>query len=207
MQHYHRLLEDLRDNHDKKYMELTEDAKNDLEWFIRFLPKFNGKSMMKSGDPTWTILADACPTGGGATDYSKYIAYTFPLRIKETYHISILEALNCLVALRVFLNKDRHHTVVEIKCDNMPAVQVLNSGRAKDKYLAAIVRATWKVIAKADVTLIATHVPGTNMEIPDSLSRYYINDHHKAITHSYISELALTKTYIKDYHFDFVGFI
>ena len=132
---------------------------------------------MKTGEPSWTIVADACPTGGGATDFKKYIAYTFPSKIRETYHISILEALNCLVALRIFINKDRHHSTLELKCDNMAAVQVFNSGKARDKHLAAIVRAIWKEIEKADITLIATHCPGSTMEIPDSMSLYYINDH------------------------------
>ena len=64
-------------------MPISEEAKKDLQWFMKYIKNYNGKSMMRPSVPTWTILADACPTGGGATDFRDYIDYTFPDRMRE----------------------------------------------------------------------------------------------------------------------------
>lgn len=202
-----RLLQDMRESHAKKYVTLSEGALKDLEWFIRYMGRCNGRSMMKQSQPSWQIEADACPTGGGATDFTSYIAYTWPAKITESYHISILEALNCLVALRLFVTKEKYHTVVQLKCDNMPAIQVFTNGGARDPYLGAIVRAVWKVVTKADLSVIYTHCPGITMDIPDSLSRMYINEHYKVIAETYIRELALRRKCVKNYNFDFKDLI
>ena len=89
----------------------------------------------------------------------------------------------------------------------MAAVQVFNSGKARDKYLAAIVRATWKTLARADVSMVTTHAPGTSMEIPDSMSRFYLNEHHRQIALKHIDRLGVKKKCIRNYHFDFADFL
>lgn len=202
-----RLLDDLRDHHGEKYFALSPQAIKDLQWFTKFLAKYNGRSIMKPGTPEWVIEADACPSGGGATDFSFYTSYPFPQKISSTYHISILECLNCLVSLRIFVTKERHHTTLELRCDNMPTIMVLSRGGAKDPHLAAIVRAVWLVVAKADIKIIYKHVPGVNMEIPDTFSRAYLEDKYKEKTDNLVKELALNRKVVRNYHFDFHNLI
>lgn len=131
------ILQALRDAHGIEQVPVGEGMRQDLMWFRRFLRKFNGTSMMKPDVPQFIIDADACPTGGGATDYNAYIAYVFPEKIADM-NISVLEALNCLVACRVLLSKEKHSSTVKIRCDNMATIETFSRGSPRDKFLAGI---------------------------------------------------------------------
>lgn len=125
--------------------------------------------MMRPPEPAFIIEADACPTGAGATDFVSYIAYDFPPAF-NVFNISVLEALNCLVACRMFVMKEKHASVIKVKCDNIAAIQSFERGAPRDRYLAAITRALWYCLARADVTPVYEYTPGLSMTIPDALS-------------------------------------
>lgn len=200
------ILYDLRQAAGEKEIPITDHTRTDIRWFATYLRRYNGISMMKSGPPKFEIVADACPAGGGASDYVSYIAYSFPPQVSKAYHISVLEALNCLVALRILITKEKHHSVVEVKCDNSATVQVITRGGTRDKYLAAIARAIWFVAARTDVKLVFTHVPGERMQLADSLSRMTSSPPHKRIACEFISELKLKCQEVKPFHFNFINF-
>lgn len=107
------ILQALRDAHHQDYVVVGEGFRQDLMWFQKFLKKFNGVSMMRPSHPQHIIDADACPVGGGATDYEGYIAYSFPENCSK-FNISVLEALNCLVACRAFVTKEKHSSTIKI---------------------------------------------------------------------------------------------
>lgn len=46
------------------HLRLTADFRSDLHWWATFLPKWNGKSMMRRPDPRHTITADASGSWG-----------------------------------------------------------------------------------------------------------------------------------------------
>lgn len=162
--------------------------------------------MMKHPDPTYTIEADASLVGGGATDFSSYIAYTFPLSY-SVYHIYILEAVNCLVACRIFLTKEKHSSVIKIKCDNMATIETFSRGAPRDRYMAAIARALWYCLARADVTPVYEHTPGVLMSIPDALSRMTLSHAYEKKAFDIIAKLCLERKEIRPYHLDFHDFI
>lgn len=172
----------------------------------RFLKKFNGSSMMKPSEPQFTIDADACPTGGGATDYHSYIAYDFPEKL-STMNISVLEALNCLVACRVFLTREKHSSTVRLRCDNMATIETFAKGSPRDKFLAAIARALWFCLACADVSPIFEHVPGHDMVIPDALSRMSVSQAYFDLASSIIKSRKFRRREIHGHHFDFHNFM
>lgn len=200
------ILETLRNAHDHNTIEVDGHMIQDLKWFHRFLIKFNGKCMIKPRDPQFVIEADACLVGAGATDFSGYIAYDFPPAY-AAYHISVLEALNCLVACRIFLTKEKHSSVVKIKCDNVASIETFSRGAPRDKYMAAIARAMWYCLARADVTPIYQYTPGTLMTIPDALSRMSISDSYRLKAVDIIKNLSLERKEIRQYHLDFHDFI
>lgn len=201
-----RILDVLRQHHESASIPITQGIIQDLEWFRKFLRKFNGKSMMRPSTPTYTIEADACLDGAGATDFSSYIAYRFP-EACSTFHISILEALNCLVACRILLTKEKHSSVVKIKCDNLPTIESFSRGAAKDRYLAAISRAIWYCMARADVTPIYEYTPGELMTIPDSLSRMSLSPAYYSLARAIICQYSLQQKEIHSYHLDFHNFL
>lgn len=201
-----RVLMALRQSHLVEMVQVDEGLNKDLQWFVKFLNKFNGRSMMKPKTPQFVIEADACLKGGGATDFKSYIAYTFPLKC-ERFHISILEALNCLVACRALITKEKHSSVILIKCDNQATIECLSKGTARDPYMAAISRAMWYVMARADVTPAYRYTPGELMTIPDALSRRTISATHRSLADNIIESLNLQHKEFKPYYLDFADFL
>lgn len=76
---------------------------------------------------------------------------------------------------------------VLLKCDNVAAIESFSRGAARDTYPAAISRAMWYCLARADVNPIYQYTPGHLMSIPDALSRMHISPHHydqaRAVVH------------------------
>ena len=65
---------------------------------------------------------------------------------------------------------------LQIFCDNMAAVDVINSSRTKDVFLASCLRELWLEVATHGFELRAVHLPGEQNRVADWLSRW---DRHK----------------------------
>lgn len=63
--------------------------------------------------------------------------------LAAAHHISTLEAINCLVALRTLVNAEDRVTTIEIQCDSESAISAFAFGRARDPVLLAVCRAAW----------------------------------------------------------------
>ena len=79
--------------------------------------------------------------------------------------------INILVALKLFC-KNWAKQVVRLFCDNSAMVQVLQSGRTKDPYLAACARNVWLLAAKHDIQITYVHIAGKKNRAADLLSRW-----------------------------------
>lgn len=130
------------------------EFKSDLHWFARFLRKYNGRSIIKPSVPAKVILADSCLTGGGGTDMSRAYELVYTEAFATAHHISTLEAINCLVAMRTLLNSSDRDSTVEIQCDSESAISALAFGRARDPVLLAVCRATWYLSANMGIKLL-----------------------------------------------------
>ena len=125
-----RMLHLLRQNTSTKHIVLTEEFNQDLRWFNRFLPVFNGVSFFNY-TPSKVIHLDA---GLGAI-YDQQV-YALPLSsVWQAQNIAYLEMINILVALKVW-HAQWAGTRVLIKCDNQAVVAVLNNGKTRDLTLA-----------------------------------------------------------------------
>lgn len=179
----------------------------DLHWFLVFLTKYNGRSIMKPPTPQKVILADSCLSGGGATDMKGAYTLVYTESIASTHHITTLEALNCLVACRTLISADDRHSTIELKCDNRSTIDAMAFGRAKDPVLAAICRAMWYLMAQMDIRLVYTHVPGEQMGIPDALSRAHLSQLDHARAYNIIREHRLTLVTPKKYATNYKNFL
>lgn len=175
----------------------------DLKWFRKFLRAYNGRSMIPHACPNKHIVADSCLSAGGATDFDRCYTLVYPKRVADSYHITILEALNCLVALRLLLTDADNNTTVSLACDNQSTVFSLTSGRARDPVLSAIARAVWFIEAKRNITLIVTHVPGQRMQLADALSRAHISHNDKSVADKYVQDYDLKRVNPPLYLLDF----
>lgn len=166
--------------------------KPDLHWFIQFLRRYNGRSIMKPSLPSKIIRADSCLTGGGGTDMVRAYELVYTPRFAEAHHISTLEAVNCLVALRTLLNSTDRDTTIELRCDSESAIAALAFGRARDSVLLAVCRAAWYLSASMNINVLYTHVPGYLMDMPDALSRAHLGPQHRTRADLVIAKNNLT---------------
>ena len=163
------MLELLRQNYDKNSITLTPGFKRDLRWFEKFLARYNGESFFDHQPIFGTIELDACLTGFGGC----WENLIYHVAIEKHYHnlgITQLEMLNILVALRIF-SRYWQGQRIQVKCDNMAVVQVLQTGKARDPFLGACARNIWMEAAKADIYIVYSHIQGRKNVVADLLSR------------------------------------
>ena len=168
------MLSVLRGNYNSNVILLPPIFHQDLNWFITFLPVFNGKAFFDHTPVAGQIQLDACLQGLGACFINQVYTIQIPLGYKN-FNISHLEMLNILVALRVWGPAWQGKKLL-IHCDNQAVVSILNSGATRDLTLAAIARNILMESAKCDVNLSVIHILGKNKHIADLLSRWYITD-------------------------------
>ena len=95
-----RLLEMRRDMSENGKYELTAGASEDLDWFFKFLNKFNGCAVIRS--QFVTVHIDACLVGARAAwKDNRFMAYKWPPIVnKWNLKINELELFNIVVILR-----------------------------------------------------------------------------------------------------------
>ena len=160
----------LRSIEDKKIVPVTREAQRDINWFLKFIPLYNGVTFFDQKPIDHSIELDASLQGMGARWASQVYALQIPLGYMEM-QIVHLEMLNILAALRLW-HKSWHNCKVAIACDNLAVVQVLNSGKTRDLTLAAIARNIQFQVATSNINLKVTHIPGKVNVIADLLSRW-----------------------------------
>ena len=160
----------LRSIEDKQMVPVTREAQRDINWFLKFIPKYNGVTFFDQKPIDHSIELDASLQGMGACWGSQVYALQIPLGYMDM-SIVHLEMLNILAAVRVW-GKAWRNTKVAIACDNLAVVQVLNSGKTRDLTLAAIARNIQFQVATMNINLKVTHIPGKVNVIADLLSRW-----------------------------------
>ena len=94
--------------------------------------------------------------------------------IGKTLKITQLEMLNVVVALRLWAT-EWAHSAVKLFCDNLAVVQVGQTGKTRDSFLAACIRNIWLLMATYDIDLQVQHIAGSQNEAADLLSRIYLD--------------------------------
>ena len=165
-----RMLQVLRDNVGVTRIFLHADFHRDLTWFITFLTSYNGVTMYNIRPISGHIYLDACLTGLGGS--FKNMVYTIPLPLGfKNYSIVHLEMVNIVVALKVWgpMWRDSH---IQIHCDNLAVVQVLNSGGSRDSILSTCARNVWLLSALYNISIQFSHIAGAHNTVADLLSRW-----------------------------------
>ena len=87
------------------------------------------------------------------------------------YNIAHLEMVNVVVALKAWgqLWANKH---VKICCDNRAVVDVLSFVKAWDLVLETCARNVWLLSAIYNITIVVSHVKGTNNVVADLLSKW-----------------------------------
>jgi len=154
-----RSLYDLQRDRRGRWVRLTEDAKFDLRWWLKFMEQYNGESMMlddyNSTAEELGIFADASLEGYGACwikadGTAEYFgglwADVLPgIRTEQAlkeWHVSELEALVQLMVAHQWGAALGGRRVV-VRCDNESAVTAINRMRCKDPGMSVVTKELW----------------------------------------------------------------
>jgi hypothetical protein len=87
------------------FRRIPKDVKKDLLWWHKFLPGYNGVSIMSLeiwSSPDEVLSSDACLDGFGAISSNQFVHALFPSFIKENQlHINCLELLVIVIATKI----------------------------------------------------------------------------------------------------------
>lgn len=168
-----RMLDTLREATPTGSVTLSEEFQKDVNWFLEFLPNYNGIHIIQVDPPQQTFEVDACLKGCGGVSDQHFYTTAFPAFILEqNWHISRLEILNILIALKLWSKLYAQH-IICIFCDNIAAVSVLNHGRCRDSVMLSCAREIWFLCATHNIDLRVSHKPGKDMSSADALSRNF----------------------------------
>ena len=166
------MLEVLRQHRNKNICRLANEFFKDLHWFLALLNQYNGVTFYDNKKPFESVHLDASLTGLGGVHRQMVYALDIP-KDYMNYSIVHLEILNIMVALKLWGHcwKDKY---IEVFCDNLAVVQVLQTGKARDSRLATFVRNIWLITSIFNIHLAITHIPGKNNSVADLLSRWKV---------------------------------
>lgn len=200
-----RLFNALRKLHrSSHHVRITADLKKDLFWWSKFLPDFNGRSLIPEvfwSETDSLIQCDACLSGAGAVFQSMAFHAEFPEFImKQQLHINALEFLTLIVALKLWAHQIPGKKI-SLFCDNMATVQVINSGFSRDLFMQTCLRELVFVLSVNNVQIRACHITGSENRLADFLSRWHLGSEFKSRLRELRPDLVFLP--VADTHFRF----
>ena len=183
-----RLLARLRELHnepDHKTYPLTADCKQDIQWWARYVRRFNGTELLYPEEPLNLTLddmlstnsvvycGDAQPLGGGAFCGHEYWAQAFPTWLREERIPIHVKEFQVLIASTALWGGNWKGKLVYMFCDNMAVVRVLDKERPKDPELSRLLREFLYLVCTRGFTPVFRHVGSKVNHIADFLSRNY----------------------------------
>lgn len=85
-------------------------------------------------------------------------------------HITIKDLVPIVLAVAVW-GKEWHGLTVQARCDNSAVVAILNWGSSLDPAVMHLMRCLAFILAKFQIDLFASHIPGLKNDLADALSR------------------------------------
>lgn len=160
------------------HIRLNGQAKADLQAWLVFLEKFNGKAMLL--DDEWILASelhlftDASGTlGFGAVFNSNWFYGTWPNSWLDE-NIALKELFPILASLEVWSKQLSNQRIV-IHTDNMALVHILNNNTSKDKKIMVLVRSLVVKCMLNNIMFKAVHIEGKINQLADALSRQQVS--------------------------------
>ena len=189
-----RMLQILRDRVDSNFIALSHQFFQDLNWFRVSLHQFNGVTLYDNNLIHHEVNLDASLYGLGACFGNMVYALPLPAGFMNL-HITQLEMLNVVVALKVWANIWANK-IIKINCDNLAVVEILKSGKTRDPFLATCARNVWLITAMFNIDIIIIHVPGVSNQVADLLSRWTVTCNPQCKLKQLLPDFCWTDTHI-----------
>ena len=171
-----RLINNLKDFPENGQRKINNKMKKDILWWIQFMEQFDGIALMPPinwNAPDSIFSSDACLTAGGGWAQGEAFHVMFPSWIIQRKDISIneLKLITFVVSLKLWQSKIKNRNVLAY-CDNLSSVDVVNSGKAKNRFSQACLREICYITAKCNAVVKLVHISSECNRISDCLSRW-----------------------------------
>ncbi len=151
-------------------MDVTQEMRDDLNWWILHLPE--QKRHINKGNHDITISSDASTVGWGGMCEGKGCGGRLTAS-EAAHHINYLEILAAFLALRSFAAKTNHKHV-KLMIDNSTAVAYVNNmGGVRSKTCNEMAKTLWLWAVEKNLWLTATYIPGILNVEADQESRQF----------------------------------
>ena len=194
-----RLISQLQQMHtmpDHKRVKLSDGCKDDIQWWSRYLRRFNGVELIYCVDPYPGLpldkllctdelvnCGDAQPNGGGAYFGGEYWSRDFPGWLQDPgIPIHIKEFWVVIVSAWLWADQWRGKSVY-IFSDNAAVVEVLDKEKPKDHKMQQLLQEFLYVVCTRGFTPIFRRVDTKANHVADFISR----NHDPACIASYLS--------------------
>ena len=182
-----RLITQLQQMHalsDHKKISLSQGCKDDIQWWGRYLRRFNGIELLYPSDPLLGLsldqlletdalvnCGDAHPNGGGAYFGTEYWSRSFPNWLQDqSIPIHLKEFWVILVSSWLWAEKWRGK-MIYIFCDNVAVVEVLDKEKPKDPKMLQLLQEFLYIVCTRGFTPIFKRVGTKDNSLADFLSR------------------------------------
>lgn len=156
---------------------ITQACRDELRLWLTFLNQWNGLSFFYSNLVSCPIdiqlFTDAAPSiGFGGFYQGRWFASTWPPQLQDITQSSALFELYPLVVAAFLWGKEWATKSILVYCDNEATVHCINKGRSHAPAMMPLLRRLTWISACDQFIIIAKHVPGSENQIADSLSRF-----------------------------------
>ena len=171
---------------------------------------FNGVAFIPSPiwcEPDVSMATDSCLDGCGGISSNEFFHTRFPDAIlKRKLPIHNLEFLALLVGARLW-GHQFSGLKIRVYCDNQPVVDVINSSRTKDPFMATCLRELWLVVSQNKFELRAVHLPGVENRVADWLSLFHLGQKYQDAFNGFTVGSSYKERSIKNEMFEFSGLL
>ena len=123
---------------------IDRETKKDIEWWLNFMESFDGITIMPPTSweaPDTLFSSDVNLTACGGEAGNQVFHKVFPkwLTTREDIHINELELITVVISLKIWASRIRNKNFLAY-CDNEVSCEVVNTGRAKNRFAQACLR-------------------------------------------------------------------
>ena len=157
---------------------IPEYVKLDILWWQKFLPRYNGVSLMlyeEWSNPDEICSSDSCLNACGGFWSGNYFHSSFPdYFYEQKYSITILEMFAVIICLKLWGSSFKGKRI-QMYCDNLSVCHCINTGKAKNLLLQQCLREICFIAAINEFQIRMVHLDSKSNRLSDLLSRWNLN--------------------------------
>ena len=171
-----RLINQIKGFPTKGRRKINRETRLDIQWWHTYMSDFDGVAVIPQQNwsrPDEIFATDASLKMCGGWCDPQYFKVRFPEWLTKRNKISIneLELIAFIIAVKVFYKKIMNRNLLAY-CDNSVTVDIINHGKAKNRFAQQCLRELTYLLAKYNAVVKVIYIESESNRIPDSLSRW-----------------------------------